>query len=191
MKKNDYAIGMSFNASGATVGIGYDSKKAISIGFGYSTGQISANAFYAKKDATLMHYGVNNEADGGDDGMFTLSKTGLGMDVSYTMGASTLTLVYAKTDLGNIQPVGDSGSVSYTNASLKGLGVGFSHDLGGGATLVAGFAQVPQVLPGDSGFGAMVGQTMDGGDDASGVSPADRSMFMDKNKASVGLSFSF
>ena len=27
------------------------------------------------------------------------------MDVSYTMGASTLTMVYAKTDLSNVQPI--------------------------------------------------------------------------------------
>ena len=192
MKSNSYAIGMSFNAAGAKVGLGYDSRKTISFGVGYSTGQIAANAFYAKKDVMLMHHGVNNASGGGDDGMFTLSKTGLGMDVSYTMGASTLTLVYAKTDLGNIQPVGSStdSSVSYTNASIKGLGVGFSHDLGGGAKLVAGFGQVPKMPVGDL-TGAELGQTTDGSDSDTDVEADDRYMFMDKNVASVGLSFSF
>ena len=77
------------------------------------------------------------------------------------------------------------------NASLKGLGVGFSHDLGGGAKLVAGFGQVPTVLPGADGFGAMIGQTMDGDDENDTVEVTERMMFADKNVASVGLSFSF
>ena len=66
VKKNSYAIGMSFSASGATFGIGYDSGKTISAGIGYSTGQITANAFYAKRDITYMHRWFNNGAPRGD-----------------------------------------------------------------------------------------------------------------------------
>ena len=191
VKKNDYAIGMSFNASGATVGLGYDSKKAISAGFGYSTGQISANAFYAKRDMDLANLGPDGTADNADDTTNTVGQTGLGLDVSYTMGASTLTLAYAKTDLKNIQAFGDGTNLTYVSASLKGMGVGFSHDLGGGAKLVAGFAQVPMVLPGDDGFGAMIGYVTDGPDDDTDVGIDDRRVFGDKNVASIGLSFSF
>ena len=152
VKKNSYAIGMSFSASGATFGLGYDSGKTISAGIGYSTGQITANAFYAKRDITYMHNGNNGTVSDPDspdtgaaiDGMFDAGLSGLGMDVSYTMGASTLTMVYAKTDLSNIQPIIDAdGDATFGSASLKGMGVGFSHDLGGGAKLVAGFGQVP------------------------------------------------
>ena len=191
VKKNSYAIGMSFSASGATFGIGYDSGKTISAGIGYSTGQISANAFYAKRDRTYMHTGFDATADT-DDGMFDAGYSGLGLDVSYTMGASTLTMVYAKADLSNIQPVFTAADArTFASASFKGMGVGFSHDLGGGAKLVAGFGQVPATPVGDLGM-AEIGQVVDDVDGSGAINADDRSdLSADKNVASVGLSFSF
>ena len=94
-KKNGYAIGMSFAASGAAMGLGYDTNRTISAGLGYSTGQISANAFYAKWDRDYMHLGsdgrkdtaTNTVADGDlADTTATAGYTGLGVDLSYTMG---------------------------------------------------------------------------------------------------------
>ncbi|MDE0002699.1 MAG: porin [Rhodospirillaceae bacterium] len=102
----EYAFGMSFNASGVTVGLGYDSEKTVSLGMGFSTGDIGTNVLYVKQD----------------DG-----DTGLGADVSYTMDASTLTLAYASSE-------GDDA-----------MGINLGHDLGGGASLVAGFGQVKDV----------------------------------------------
>ncbi len=204
VKSNSYAIGMSFNASGATVGIGYDSKKTISAGFGYSTGQISASAFYAKGDLDYMHLGADR-AIGGDDNnadmRATAGKTGIGMDVSYTMGASTITLAYAKTDVSNIQPVwvntdGDvselaTATASFGSASFTGIGIGFSHDLGGGAKLVAGFGEVPATAVADL-TPAQLGQQPNTGATGS-IEVADYRMDLGKsiNKASIGLSFSF
>ena len=197
-KKNSYAIGMSFSGAGATVGLGYDSMKTISAGFGYSTGQISANAFYAKGEKSYKHLGSNGEAtpDASDttkDGMFNAGMTGIGMDVSYTMGASTLTLVYAKTDVDNIQPVWDSNAseaLSFAKASFKGMGVGFSHDLGGGAKLVAGFGQVPKMAVGDLGMKEL-GQTITAASGGDGDADDRPDLSEDKNVASIGLSFSF
>ena len=200
-KKNSYAIGMSFGASGATFGIGYDSKKTISAGIGYSTGPISANALYAKGNRSYMHLGSDGVADGNAqaaDGMLDAGMTGLGIDVSYTMGASTLTMVYAKTDVENIQPAwllddgsgNDGGELNTANVSFKGMGVGFSHDLGGGAMLVAGFAQVPQKAVGDLGM-AELGQAFDADGGMDGDASDRPDLSGDKNMASVGLSFSF
>ena len=101
-----YAFGMSFTASGVTVGMGYDSEKTVSAGMGFTQGDIGTNVLYVKQD-------------GGD--------TGWGVDVSYTMGGSKLVLAYADSE--------DSDA----------LGVNFSHDLGGGASLVSGFGQVNDV----------------------------------------------
>ena len=202
VKKNSYAIGMSFSASGATVGLGYDSLKTISAGFGYSTGQIAANAFYTKGEKPYKHLG-SNRAEGGTgnqaDGMFAAGLTGIGVDVSYTMSASKLTLVYVKSDVDNIQSVwadGDgvpgseaSDKLTFESTSFKGVGVNVSHDLDGGATLVAGFGQVPSKTAGGLGI-ADIGQQAD-------HSPVDaivhhrRDLSGDMNKASVGLSFSF
>ena len=108
---NQYAFGMSFEASGVTVGVGYDSEKTVSMGLGFSTGDISSNLLYVRTD---------------DD------KTGMGGDLSYTMGASTLTLAYA-------QSKPDAGET--TDA----MGINVSHDLGGGASMVAGFGDVDDV----------------------------------------------
>ena len=195
VKKNSYAIGMNFSASGATFGIGYDSEKTISAGIGYITGQISANALYARADKPYRHLGADlsvGEALPGQanhvDGIFDAGYSGLGIDVSYTIGASTLTRVYAKTDLSNIQPrwvgTGAAAAVVFSSASFKGLGVGLSHDLGGGASLVAGFGQVPQMAYEDLGvteIGQLGGQFFSNRPDLSGK----------KYVASVGLSFSF
>ena len=109
-----YAFGMSFEASGVTVGIGYDSEKTISVGLGFAAGDVSTNMIYARGE---------NAA-----GMET---TGMGADMSYTFGASTMTLAYAR------QETDMFGGVTH-----DAVGVNLAHDLGGGAKLVAGFGEV-------------------------------------------------
>ena len=207
VKISSYAVGMSFSTAGATVGFGYDSKKTISAGVGYSTGRISANAFYAKGERPYNHLGSDFVPDNGGtlpehvDGTFDAGMTGIGLDVSYTMGASTLTLSYAKTDVSNIQPfwnidldgndqTNDPG-FDFADVSFKGIGVGFSHDLGGGAKLVAGFGQVPTTAVADLGM-EEIGQVYDGNNQGTGITADDRkNLSGDKNVASVGLSFTF
>ena len=131
-------------------------RKAISAGLGYSTGQISANAFWAKRDQPYKHLGSNRNPGGEDgraDGTREVGYSGLGFDLSYTVGASTLTMVYAKTELSDIQPEILLFTSYATSANFKSMGAGFSHDLGGGASLVAGFGKVPRLAVGDLGVG--------------------------------------
>ncbi|MCY4668137.1 MAG: porin [Rhodococcus sp.] len=117
-----FAVGMSFTAADIRIGFGYDSEKTMSLGGSYTFGQITANAYYAERD----------------------NLDGTGIDLSYGIGATTLTLVAA------------------TNSQdQKAAGLGVSHDLGGGASMVAGFGQIP----GENGA--------------------------DKSGAEVGLSFTF
>ena len=80
------------------------------------------------------------------------------------------------------QPMPRSGTTA--SATNKGIGVGFSHDLGGGAKLVAGFAKVPLHAFEESATMGVLGQV--GDIDKHNDFPA-----IDKNVASVGLSFSF
>ncbi|MCE2522963.1 MAG: porin [Rhodobacteraceae bacterium] len=115
-----FAVGMNFTASGMKIGLGFDSEETVSLGASYTTGQITASAYFAERD--------------GDDGA--------GVDVSYSMGATTVTLVAAT-----------------NSADVNGFGMGVSHDLGGGASLVAGFAQVPGAVAGEDKNGAEVGLT--------------------------------
>ena len=207
VKKNSYAVGMSFSASVATVGLGYDSRKTVSAGFGYSTGPISANAFYAKGKKTYRHLGADGRPGillpgqaNQEDGMFDAVFTGLGVDVSYAIGASTLTLAYAKAELSNVQPywinpaTGEiidhaASTAHFASPSLTGIGIGFSRDLGGGASLVAGLGRVPQIAVGDLGM-SEIGQPLDGADVDIFVDPR-VDLSRTRNVASVGLSFSF
>ena len=101
---NEYAVGASFTVADMTVGFGWDRNETTSLGVSYTIDAITANAYYARRD-------------GGD---------GMGADVSYGMGSTTVTAVFAQNSTG-----ADAG------------GIGISHDLGGGAKVVGGFGQVP------------------------------------------------
>ncbi|MYG41931.1 MAG: porin [Rhodobacteraceae bacterium] len=195
VKNNPYAIGMSFSASDATIGLGYDSKKTISVGLGYDDGQISANAFWAKRDQPYAHLGsgarlggTGNEADG----TFNAGYSGHGIDVSYTNGASTLTIVYAKAEVKNIQPIIAGNIIGIIpSASFKGTGIGFSQDLGGGAKLVAGFGKVPKTAVGDLGL-AEIGQIVSDNDGDNDIDIADRpDLSGDMSVVSIGMEFQF
>ena len=98
------------------------------------------------------------------------------------MGASTPTMVYAETELTNIQPEILAVVFFTTSAKFKGTGVGFSHDLGGGASLVAGFGKVPPRVVDKLGI-VEIGQVV--------TSSRREDLSGDKNVASMGLSFSF
>ena len=106
--ETQYAFGMSFEAGGVTIGVGYDSNKTVSMGAGFSAGEVSTNLLYVKTD---------------DD------TTGIGADMTYTMGASAVTLAY-----GREKP--EEGE------AMDAVGMGVTHDLGGGATMNAGFGKV-------------------------------------------------
>ena len=113
-----YAFGMSFEAAGVKVGVGYDSLKTVSMGLGFSSGDISSNLLYVRTDSDI---------------------TGMGGDVSYTIGASTLTLAYAR-------------EKPEEGEATDAMGINVSHDLGGGASLVAGFGQVEDVNKASAGL---------------------------------------
>ena len=139
--KTQYAFGMSFNAGGVTIGVGYDSDKTVSMGAGFTTGEITTNLLYVKTD------------DDEDTKNMDESKTGIGVDMAYSMGASTVTLAY-----GRMKPKEDG------MEAMDAVGMGVTHDLGGGATMNAGFGKVDK----------MVGTEM-----------------VSENKASIGLMFAF
>ena len=138
---SEYAFGMSFNAGGVTIGVGYDSKKTVSMGAGFTTGEITTNLLYVKTDEDFSNA----------DGTIKGEMTGMGVDMAYAMGASTVTLSY-----GRRKPE--------TGEAMDAVGMGVTHDLGGGATMNAGFGKV------DKKVGTMI---------------------VSENKASVGLMFAF
>ena len=140
---SEFAFGMSFNAGGVTIGVGYDSNKTVSMGAGFTTGEITTNLLYVKTE------------DNEDTKMVDEEMTGMGVDMAYAMGASTVTLSYGrrKPEMGE---------------AMDAVGMGVTHDLGGGATLNAGFGKVDK-------------------DIGTAASP----MIVSENKASIGLMFTF
>ena len=114
---SEYAFGMSFNAGGVTIGVGYDSNKTVSMGAGFTTGEITTNLLYVKTD---------EEHDDGE-------MTGMGVDMAYTMGASKVTLAY-----GRRKPE--------TGEAMDAVGMDVEHSLGGGATMKAGFGKVDKMV---------------------------------------------
>ena len=139
---SEFAFGMSFNAGGVTIGVGYDSNKTVNMGAGFTTGEITTNLLYVKTE--------DDEDTEVDEEM-----TGMGVDMAYAMGASTVTLSYGrrKPEMGE---------------AMDAVGMGVTHDLGGGATLNAGFGKVDK-------------------DIGTAASP----MIVAENKASIGLMFAF
>ena len=140
---SEFAFGMSFNAGGVTIGVGYDSNKTVNMGAGFTTGEITTNLLYVKTE------------DNEDTKMVDEEMTGMGVDMAYAMGASTVTLSY-----GRRKPE--------TGEAMDAVGMGVTHDLGGGATLNAGFGKVDK-------------------DIGTAASP----MIVAENKASIGLMFKF
>ena len=139
--ETEFAFGMNFETGGVTIGLGYDSNKTISMGAGFSAGEISTNLLYVKMDDDEDTKDMNEEA------------TSMGVDLSYSMGASKVTLAY-----GRHKPEMDG------MEAMDAVGMGVTHDLGGGATMNAGFGKVDTMVD---------------------------KMIVSQNKASIGLMFAF
>ena len=140
--ETEFAFGMNFETGGVTIGLGYDSNKTVSMGAGFSAGEISTNLLYVKMDDDEDTKDMNEEA------------TSMGVDLSYSMGASKVTLAY-----GRNKPE-EAGM-----EAMDAVGMGVTHDLGGGATMNAGFGKVDM--------------------------KDDDGMIVSQNKASIGLMFAF
>ena len=139
--ETEFAFGMNFETGGVTIGLGYDSNKTVSMGAGFSAGEISTNLLYVKMDDDEDTKDMNEEA------------TSMGVDLSYSMGASTVTLAY-----GRHKPE-EKGM-----EAMDAVGMGVTHDLGGGATMNAGFGKVDTMVD---------------------------KKIVSQNKASIGLMFAF
>ena len=138
--ETEFAFGMNFETGGVTIGLGYDSNKTISMGAGFSAGEITTNLLYVKMDDD-EDTDMNEEA------------TSMGVDLSYSMGASKVTLAYGRH---KPEMVGME--------AMDAVGMGVTHDLGGGATMNAGFGKVDTMVD---------------------------KKIVSQNKASIGLMFAF
>ncbi len=181
----EWAAGFSFNVEPVTFGAGFDSLGVMSIGMGFTQGQISMNALYSTDSD---HDEADNEAiadvakarvkDSADynakiGGLDDASKVGnkpdlknqaIGVDISYKMNETTSVVLVAaqhKKEAAHWsqawadQPLQrDPAKDAWVKSSttVDAFGVGFSHDLGGGATLKAGAGSVDSNAVADLGI---------------------------------------
>ncbi len=178
----EWAAGFSFNVEPVTFGAGFDSKGVMSIGLGFSQGLISMNALYstdsdwheADNEAVTSDTKATatNGGPGGTEGNPARSNApdlkdqAIGVDMTYQMSeATSLVLVAAqrKTESATAYYGASAGAAvgtdDFTKAhwvksseTVDAFGVGFSHDLGGGATLKAGAGSVDSDAVADLGL---------------------------------------
>ena len=160
----------------------FDSNGVMSIGMGFTQGQISMNALYstdsdrheADNEAVAKTGPTENKAATGtlSNPVMTnapdLKNQAMGVDMTYQMSeATSLVLVAAqhkhesarayldKSKL-NAGSLADGGDVEAhwvkSSTTVDAFGVGFSHDLGGGATLKAGAGSVDSNAVADLGI---------------------------------------
>ncbi len=174
----DWAAGFSFNVDPVTFGAGFDSNGVMSIGLGFSQGLISMNALYSTDSDANEN---DNEAVTDDTKATATSAAGgttanparsnapdikdqaIGVDMTYQMSeATSLVLVAAqrKTEsaewyYGASAGVPDDLKKAHwvkSSTTVDAFGVGFAHDLGGGATLKAGAGSVDSDAVADLGI---------------------------------------
>ena len=127
-RNQEWAAGFNFDVAPVKVGAGFDSHGVMSVGLGLSQGQIAGNLFYSS----------DSDANG-----VVAGKPGakaMGMDMSYAVSDATkIIIAFGR----------------HENEALRvnkdAFGVGFSHLLGGGATLAAGAASIDKVVKADLG----------------------------------------
>ncbi|MCY4005872.1 MAG: porin [Rhodobacteraceae bacterium] len=111
-----WAVGFSFDLAPARIGVGVDSEETISFGADYGMGPIGAALYVA------MNGDTSN--DPGDQ-----ERMGAGVQIDYAMDDDTSIRITAGQD-------------DDDNVKRNGYGAGFTHDLGGNATLAGAFGSV-------------------------------------------------
>ena len=127
----EWAAGFKFSVDPVTVSAGFDSDSAMTVGLGFKQGLIGMNAMFSTDS--------DREEDNSD-----LKETAMGVDMSYQMDEATKIIIAAA------QYKADNASGADTKEDA--IGVGFEHDLGGGAHLKAGAGSVDSNTVADLGI---------------------------------------
>ncbi len=114
-QKTNWALGTSVAVGPTTLGFGIDSEKKLQASVGASFGDFGGSIFYAQQDA---------DTPSGEKKL-----TGLGGEFTAKFDATSVNIVAARATMDGA-------------ADSDGFGAGVKHDLGGGATVEAGLAQV-------------------------------------------------
>jgi len=142
LESDSYSVGASYSVNGLTVGAGYEddgaSTQAIA-SVAYAMGDTTIKAVYGKASIADTAAEAQSGGDFDDDGVWEAPvdavdaasgmDTQMGLSVKHTMGAVTASAYYRTTE-------------DNAGTTAKNMGLGVAYDLGGGATLGAGFADI-------------------------------------------------
>ena len=162
-QKTAWATGVSFDIGSTSLGIGMDSEKLMQAGLSADLGAFGGKLFFSQQKVDgpvdLGADGAKGGTDDNADVMHENKRTGIGVEISVSAGANTtINAVYAQGKQSDVRAfdtaanhlvvpgnmaAGDADEATNpVGKTDKGFGVGISHDLGGGATLAAGFGKV-------------------------------------------------
>ena len=151
----EWAAGVGFDIGSTSLGLGMDSKKLLAVSIGADLGAFNGKLFYGQKKEKTIDVSGGSASDATN----TVNNkiTGIGAEITVSAGVNTkINAVYAQgkhsdtrmANAGGDALVGGDAAQAKTD---KGFGVGVTHDLGGGATLNAGFAKVKKVTMASAG----------------------------------------
>ena len=145
----EWAAGVGFDIGSASLGLGMDSKKLLAVSIGADLGAFNGKLFYGQRKEKTIEVS--------DDSTVNNKITGIGAEITVSAGVNTkINAVYAQGKHSDTRTANADGSALVGGDSAqaktdKGFGVGVTHDLGGGATLNAGFAKVKKVTKASAG----------------------------------------
>ena len=143
-----WAAGVSFDIGSTSLSIGMDSEKLMQAGVSADLGAFGGKLFFSQQK---VNGPTDTDTSDNDDGPLTNKKTGIGVEISVSAGTNTtINAVYAQGKQSDtrdgydstVDENNDAHSSKVEAQTDKGFGVGVTHDLGGGATLAAGFGKV-------------------------------------------------
>ena len=151
-QETEWAAGVGFDIGSTSLSIGMDSEKLMQAGVSADLGGIGGKLFFSQrkvKTTETTNTPANNLTQ-------TNKQTGIGVEISVSAGTNTtINAVYAQGKQTDINKIAEDGDIKDADDALlgteeynakeethKGFGVGVTHDLGGGATLAAGFGKV-------------------------------------------------
>ena len=157
-QKTEWAAGVGFGVGSTNLGIGMDSEKLMQASVSADLGAFGGSIFYAQQKVDGPTDTMDSSYDGTipetdtdeNDEILTNKKTGIGVEITVSAGENTtINAVYAqgkqsdtRTGFSSEASAADDNVLDPVAQTDKGFGVGVSHNLGGGATLQAGFGKV-------------------------------------------------
>ncbi len=131
-QESNWSLGTSVDLGVAKLGFGLDSEKKMSVSVSGDFGMVGGGLYYSQQDVDMM--------DSTGKVVREDKWTGLGAQVNVGVGdGTTVTVVGTQRDMD-------------TMGKQDAFGVGVNHDLGGGATVQAGFAQVNDINKASAGI---------------------------------------